>query len=77
MAIVIWNTVYLAHAVDTLRGQGIAVPDHLLQHISPLAWDHINLIGDYTWEKLLPAPNSRRSLRDDKIVRLLKRKTAW
>jgi Tn3 transposase DDE domain len=21
----------------------------LLQHVSPLGWDHINLTGDYTW----------------------------
>jgi len=69
MAIVIWNTVYLAHAVETLRNQGIAVPDHLLQCISPLAWNHINLIGDYAWDKLLPEiPHTLRSLRLDKIA---------
>jgi Tn3 transposase DDE domain len=25
------------------------VPDHLLLHLSPLGWEHINLIGNYVW----------------------------
>ena len=25
------------------------VPDHLLAHLSPLGWEHINLTGDYIW----------------------------
>jgi hypothetical protein len=25
------------------------VPDHLLAHLSPLGWEHINLTGDYVW----------------------------
>jgi hypothetical protein len=25
------------------------VPDHLLTHLSPLGWEHINLTGDYVW----------------------------
>lgn len=49
-AIALWNTVYLARAVDTLRSEGEAVPDHLLVHLSPLGWDHINLTGDYVWD---------------------------
>jgi len=69
MVMVIWNTVYLAHAVETLRAKGIAIPDHLLQRLSPLALNHINLTGDYNWDKLLPEiPNALRSLRLDRIV---------
>ncbi len=26
-----------------------AVPDHLLAHLSPLGWEHVNLTGDYVW----------------------------
>ena len=48
-AIVLWNTVYLEKSVETLRNQGIEVDDHLLQHISPLGWDHIALTGEYRW----------------------------
>ena len=48
-AIVLWNTVYLEKSVETLRKRGIEVDDHLLQHISPLGWDHIALTGEYRW----------------------------
>jgi len=48
-AIVLWNTGYLERAVETLRASGTVVPDELLQHLSPLAWEHIVLTGDYRW----------------------------
>lgn len=48
-AIVLWNTIYLGKAVETLRKQGIEVDDKLLQHISPLGWEHIALTGEYRW----------------------------
>jgi TnpA family transposase len=48
-AIVLWNTVYLARATNALRGHGYAVDDALLQYLSPLGWEHINLTGDYLW----------------------------
>ena len=48
-AIVLWNTVYREHAVQGLRKRGQATPDELLQHLSPLGWEHINLTGDYVW----------------------------
>jgi microsomal dipeptidase-like Zn-dependent dipeptidase len=47
-AIILWNTRYLERAVATLR-QGADVPDHLLAHLSPLGWEHVNLTGDYVW----------------------------
>ncbi len=46
-AIVLWNTVYLERAANALRGHGQAVDDGLLQYLSPLGWEHINLTGDY------------------------------
>ncbi len=48
-AIVLWNTVYLERAISALRGQGQSVDDALLQYLSPLGWEHINLTGDYLW----------------------------
>ena len=48
-AIVLWNTVYLERAAHALRGNGHAVDDALLQYLSPLGWEHINLTGDYLW----------------------------
>ena len=47
-AIILWNTRYLESAVAALR-QFEDVPDHLLAHLSPLGWEHVNLTGDYVW----------------------------
>src|SRR5574337_255656 len=44
-AIVLWNTAYLERATKTLNGHDVA----LLQYLSPLGWEHINLTGDYVW----------------------------
>ena len=48
-AIVLWNTVYLERATNALRAHGHAVDVALLQYLSPLGWEHINLTGDYLW----------------------------
>ena len=48
-AVVLWNTVYLERAAHTLRGNGHAVDETLLQYLSPLGWEHINLTGDDLW----------------------------
>ena len=50
-AIVLWNTVYLERAVQALRDSGKDVDEKLLQHLSPLGWEHINLTGDYIWRQ--------------------------
>ncbi len=49
-AIVAWNTVYLERSVNALR-ENQAVDDDLLQYLSPLGWEHINLTGDYVWSQ--------------------------
>ena len=41
----LWNTVYLERATNALRGNGHAVDDDLLQYLSPLGWERINLTG--------------------------------
>jgi Tn3 transposase DDE domain len=30
---------------------GQSVDGNLLQHVSPLGWEHINLTGDYVWRQ--------------------------
>jgi hypothetical protein len=40
-------TVYLERAVQALRDSGKKIDDELLKHLSPLRWEHINLLGDY------------------------------
>ena len=46
-ASVLWNTVYLERAANALRGHGQCVDDAMLQYLSPLGWEHVNLTGDY------------------------------
>jgi len=48
-AIILWNTVYLAKAVEELRDQGVVIDGSLLPHVAPLGWEHISLTGDYVW----------------------------
>jgi TnpA family transposase len=48
-AIVLWNTVYLERAVEKLRALKLRFPEELATHLSPLAWSHISLTGDYIW----------------------------
>ena len=48
-AIVLWNTVYLGRALDTVRRRGDVMPDALLAHLAPLGWQHIKLTGGYLW----------------------------
>ena len=50
-AIVLWNTVYLERSANALRGHSTAVDESLLQYLSPLGWEHINLTGDYVWRQ--------------------------
>ena len=47
-AITLWNTVYLERATSLLAKSHPLDPA-LLQHVSPLGWEHVNLTGDYTW----------------------------
>lgn len=54
-AISYWNTVHLDAALNTLAEQGHNANPDLIQHLSPLGWEHINLTGDYTW----PTPRRR------------------
>ena len=48
-AIVLWNTVYLERATNALREHGKLADESLLQYLSPLGWEHVNLTGDYLW----------------------------
>lgn len=48
-AIVLWNTVYLERVTNILREHEKPIDSTLLQFLSPLGWEHINLTGDYLW----------------------------
>ena len=48
-AIALWNTVSLDRIIKSWKEQGRPVDQLLLQNLSPLGWEHINLTGDYVW----------------------------
>ncbi|MBG9907133.1 Tn3 family transposase [Bacillus paranthracis] len=45
-AISIWNTLHLTKAVEYQKRSG-SFNEELLHHMSPLGWEHINLLGEY------------------------------
>jgi TnpA family transposase len=63
-AIVCWNTLYMADAIDALRADGLLRPDDDLTHLSPTVNAHINAYGryDFAVEREL-ARTGRRPLR--------------
>lgn len=61
-AIIFWNTTYIAKAAKHLKSIGQLPNADLLRHVSPLGWAHINLTGDYFWERTPENRFSQRSL---------------
>lgn len=59
-AISVWNTVYLTEAIKVSKEKGL-LHEGLIQHISPLAWEHINFLGEYKFN--LKQTTDLRSLR--------------
>jgi hypothetical protein len=49
-AITVWNTVYLSKAIEYLREKD-QLNEDLLSYVSPLNWEHINLYGNYSFDK--------------------------
>lgn len=61
-AITVWNTVYLTEATKILKAKGL-LKEQLLPHISPLGWEHINLLGEYTFDEKKVPSNELRPLK--------------
>lgn len=49
-AIIVWNTRYMQEAIDKLRASGAVLKDNEIQRLSPLGYDHINIMGKYSFE---------------------------
>ena len=47
-AISIWNTLYLEKAIEYRKKEG-NFNEELIANISQLGWEHINLLGEYTF----------------------------
>jgi len=59
--IVLWNTMYMAAALEQLRHEGYPVNPEDVARLSPLTWSHINLLGRYPFA--LPEAVARGALR--------------
>jgi TnpA family transposase len=59
--IVLWNTIYMDAALDQLRASGFDVRDEDVARLSPLGFDHINMLGRYAFT--LPEKVARGELR--------------
>ena len=60
-AISVWNTIYLDEAAKYLENQGL-LDRELLNHVSPLNWEHINFLGEYSFTSKPTSLDSLRSL---------------
>ena len=59
--IVLWSTIYMDAALDQLRADGHDVRDEDVARLSPLGFDHINMLGRYAFT--LPETVAREELR--------------
>jgi len=62
-AVSLWNMVYLQKAVAAMTKAGVAVPETVLPHISPLGWEHITLTGIYRFRRFTSDFDTLRALR--------------
>ncbi len=59
--IVLWNTIYMNAALEQLRQEGFLVRDEDVARLSPLIYDHINMLGRYSF--VMPETVARGELR--------------
>ena len=59
--IVLWNTIYMDAALNQLRAEGFDVRDEDVARLSPLGFEHINMLGRYAFT--LPDAVARGELR--------------
>ena len=58
--IITWNTVYMAEALDAIRGED-GVDNDDLAHVPPTLWSHVNVYGKYEFD--VDAGSRRSELR--------------
>jgi TnpA family transposase len=59
--IVLWNTIYVDAVLDQLRAEGHEVRDEDVARLSPLIYEHINMLGRYSFS--VPEAVTRGELR--------------
>lgn len=48
-AMVLWNTLYMHRALEEMRAKGMKIAAEDVERLSPLGYDHINMLGRYTF----------------------------
>ena len=48
-AVVLWNTIYIQAALEHLESQGFSSKPEDVARLSPLLFDHINMLGQYSF----------------------------
>ena len=59
--IVLWNTIYMDAALNQLRAESFDVREEDVARLSPLGFEHINMLGRYAFT--LPDAVARGELR--------------
>ena len=59
-AITLWNTRALEQAIRVHQAAGEPLNEAYLPHVSPLAWEHIVLTGEYIWNIEPSAPERQK-----------------
>ena len=59
--IILWNTLYMDAALEQLRAEGFPVQSEDVARLSPLVFEHINLLGRYAFS--VPETVQRGELR--------------
>ena len=69
-AIVVWNIRYTHAALLDLERDGFRLDPDDVAHLTPLGYEHINVIGRYRFELTSPPDGTLRPLRDAEAPRL-------
>jgi hypothetical protein len=54
--IILWNTLYINAALEQLASEGFAIQTEDIARLSPLVFEHINLLGRYAFS-VVPRQN--------------------
>lgn len=63
-AIAAWTTAYLGDAIAAVRAAGVDILEEYLAHISPIAWEHVHLLGWHPFD-----PSVARTLDERRPLR--------
>ena len=61
VVIILWNTLYINAALEQLASEGYTIHEEDMARLSPLVFDHINLLGRYAFS--VPESVARGQLR--------------